>query len=130
MRRSVRPGSRALCLTLAALLPLAACATYGEGGGGIRTWQSEPAERILAHEPPHERIRVVLAEETLRLEGARLEADSVVGFRELPGGRWERVAVPLAGAERLEVKKLNVELTALVVGASLGLGILGLVTGQ
>lgn len=111
------------------VLALGGCATYGEGGGGIRTWQSEPASQLLGHEPPHERIQVVVEGETLRLEGARLAADSVIGFRE-EDGRWERVAIPVEQAERLEVKKLNRELSALVIGGSTAMAILGLVTGQ
>lgn len=120
------PLLRVCLLALAA--SLAGCATYGEGGG-IRTWQAEPAERVLGHRPPHARIQVVTERASYLLEGARLEADSVIGFRQLHR-RWERVALPLDAAERLEVKKLNVELSALLAGAGAALGVAGLIYGQ
>lgn len=63
------------------------------------------------------------------LEGARLEADSVIGFRE-EGDRWERIALSVDAVRHLEVKKLNVELTALAVGSSAALTVLGLIVGQ
>lgn len=107
----------------------AGCATYGEEGGGVRTWQVEPADRLFGHWPPHERIRVVTEQETYVLEGARLEADSVIGFRE-EDDRWERVALPVDEARVLEVKKLNVELTALRVGGAAAIAVLGLIAGQ
>lgn len=128
------PRSRPVLLVgigvTALVLGLAGCATYGERGGGVRTWQAEPAERILGHEPPHARIRVVAAEATFVLEGARLEADSVIGFREAEEDDWERVALPLDGPERLEVKKLNTGLTVLRLGASAALLVVGLATGS
>lgn len=105
------------------------CATYGEEGGGVRTWQVEPEDRLFGRRPPHEKIQVVTEQETYVLEGARLEADSVIGFRE-EGDRWERIALSVDAVRHLEVKKLNVELTALAVGSSAALTVLGLIVGQ
>lgn len=113
---------------LLGLLVLPGCATYGAEGGGIRTWQAEPVERILRQDPPHERIQLVLDGERIVLEGARLEADSVIGFREVDE-QWERVSVPTEAPERVEVKKLNTPLTALTLGATAALAVVGLVVG-
>lgn len=114
-----RPRTCAGIVLSSICLVLAGCATYGDAGWGVRTWEAESADRIFG-EQPHDRIQVVVGDSVYRLEGARLAADSVIGFRE-HDDRWHRVAVHRDRAERLEVKKLNVPLTTLSVGATAAL---------
>lgn len=114
------------------LLPLTlavgGCATYGGSGPGVRTWQEEPIDTIFRG-PPHERIQVVSGNRLYRLEGARLEADSVIGFWE-DDGRWRRVAFHREDAGKIEVKKLNLGLTALWAAANTALMIVGGAAGR
>lgn len=116
-----RPRWRDLLLLCAICLSLAGCATYGEGWG-IRTWETEPADRVFGS-PPHERIQVLAGNRAYRLEGARLEADSVIGFEERDD-QWRRVALHRDRVARIEVKRLNVPLTVLWTGASTALWVL------
>lgn len=88
---------------------LAGCA-----GNGYRDWEAEPADVIFADASPPEQLRLVRGDTTRMLEGARLEADSVIGFHEVEDGRWERIATPAADPDtRLEVLKLQPELVLL-----------------
>lgn len=89
---------------------LTGCATSEDSG--VRRWRPEPAEAIFAQQPPPDRIRVVMEDSVIVLEGARFEADSVIGFREAEDGRWERVTVP-AELSTLEVRKVQPGLVVL-----------------
>lgn len=125
MTTTGRPGTLLLLLILATTVALGGCSTYGERGWGVRTWQAEPADEMFGR-APHERIQVVIGDSVHRLEGARLEADSVIGFRE-DDDRWRRVAVHRDQIELLEVKKLNRELTVLWSGLTAALVVSGMV---
>ena len=124
---SVRSPGTGLIFACLVALTSSGCATYGEGGGGIRTWQTEPVDQILDHRPPHDRIRVVVDGEPILLEGARLARDSVIGFREVDDD-WERFAIPRDRPDRLEVKKLHTGWTVLTLGSTAALLVWGIVT--
>lgn len=114
------PLLRACLLSLVISGLLTGCAA-----NGYRDWEAEPADAIFADESPPELLRLVQGEAAHVLEGARLETDSVIGFRELEDGRWERIAVPAADPDaRLEVLKIQPGLVILGLFPSLLLAIL------
>jgi len=107
---------RAGAMFLAAALATGGCRSSGGGSWAVRTWQVEPAHEIFGGEP-HERVLVTVGDSAHRLEGARLEGDTVIGFEERDD-EWRRVAIPRSRADRLEVKKVNPELTVLSLAAN------------
>ena len=86
-------------------------------------------------------VRILYADSTVvRLEDARLQADTLIGWMKggQPGRVQKRVVLPLKGTERVEMRELSVGKTALLVapvaaltaltvgvGASLNLGSFG-----
>lgn len=117
----------AALLLLGTSIGLGGCATYGESGWGVRTWQSE-SEGTIFREAPLERIRVTRGHTVYRLEGGRLAADSLIGFQEEDDG-WRRVALHRDQLDRLEVKKLNREMTVIIGGISAALLVVGVLAG-
>lgn len=101
---------RALVLLAPLATLLAGCATSEDSG--VRRWRPASVEAIFAKQPPPDRIRIVLEDSVVVLEGARLETDSVIGFREEEDGRWERITVP-AKLSTLEVRKVQPALVVL-----------------
>lgn len=122
---------KAMVLLVPLALISASCATSSHESG-YRRWRPEPIEEVFADQPP-ERVRVALeytthAEDSVVvLEGARLEADSVIGFRETEDGGWRRIAVAADSSTHLEVLKVQPDLVFL--GIATRLALLALISG-
>lgn len=108
-RRSV------VSLTVVVTLLVAACTHWG------RT--SPPYEKHLQPDDPH-RVRIQLTDGSqIILDSARVERDSLIGQVELSGptgeedGQSVRTALPLSRVHQLEIRRVNVGGTVLLVAA-------------
>lgn len=117
-----RPGPLRLLgvafLFLVLVAPLGGCAGWAESG--FKRWRPEPAERVFVGQPPPDKIRITHRDTTLVLEGARVESDTIIGFREMKDG-WARIAIPADSIASFQVRKVDSFAIAFAVLSSVAL---------
>jgi len=87
----------------------------------VRHWSAQPVEptRFSSNDPPHE-VRVFLTSgDVLYLIRPFIQDDSLIWSPVESGGAAERQGVPLAQVAKVEVRKVDVALTAAVIAVPL-----------